>query len=242
MLQMGLFSAAAAALLTVTVQDLKQDFQETSAFYLENIYKLQAGDSNASLPFTPAQPPQFTAPRHAIWVNALLFASLCLDIFAAILAMMIREEISERLRITESPRYSPQSRARLREIIVSEFKTFPYMTIGLMLVVSGCFFFIGLSVYLFHISRAVFGAFVCFACLGCIAFTVIASWLEDVSVCSFVMYMRIKHNSSFIRRVSLGRNRQQGPTTSCWTDYSRPSSRIPTLCNTLRASLAFVDH
>jgi Family of unknown function (DUF6535) len=121
MLQMGLFSAAVAVLLTVTVQDLKQDFQETYAFYLENIYKLQVlGDFNASCPFTPAQPPQFTAPRHAIWVNALLFASLCLDIVTTILALMIREEVSTIIYFIESPHYNPQYWARVRERIVSE--------------------------------------------------------------------------------------------------------------------------
>ncbi|KAH9977314.1 hypothetical protein BGW80DRAFT_1456616 [Lactifluus volemus] len=40
--------AVVAALLSVTVADLKEDPQKTSAFYLENIYKLQLADSNAS--------------------------------------------------------------------------------------------------------------------------------------------------------------------------------------------------
>ncbi|KAH9955116.1 hypothetical protein BGW80DRAFT_1258326 [Lactifluus volemus] len=66
---MGLFSTSVAALLTVTVQDLRQSPQETANFYLENLYKLQfLADSNAPLPSTPAQPPPFSVPKFAIWV------------------------------------------------------------------------------------------------------------------------------------------------------------------------------
>ncbi|KAH9955112.1 hypothetical protein BGW80DRAFT_376507 [Lactifluus volemus] len=228
---MGLFSAAVAALLTLTVQDLKRDPQEMSAFYLENIYKLQfLGDFNASRPFTPARPPQFTAPRHAIWVNALLFASLCLDIFTVMLALAIREGVPRRLRYTESPKYSPQSRARLREMLVSE--RWISLAIVTILSFSGLFFFVGLFIYLFHINRAVFGAFLCCACLSWSTNYLLVYWTADVSVsyrafCSFVVYMQIKLNSSFIRRLSLGQNGQQGPTTVYWIDYLRLSSRIP---------------
>jgi Family of unknown function (DUF6535) len=196
MLQMGLFSAAVAALLAVTVQDLKQDPQETSAFYLENIYKLQIlGQANAFRPFTPAQPPQFTAPRHAVWVNALLFASLCLDIFTAMLAMAIREVVPRRLRLTESPQYSPQSRARLREILANE--RWISLAISTMLFFSGWFFFVGLSIYCFHINRAVFSVFICCTCLGWSTNFVLSYWIADVSVsygapCSFVVYVQIK--------------------------------------------------
>ena len=81
-LQMSLFSAVVAALLSVTVLDIKQDSQDTSASYLENTYELQVlANSNGSHPFTPAQPSQFSAPKYAIWVNTLLLMSLCLKIF-----------------------------------------------------------------------------------------------------------------------------------------------------------------
>jgi hypothetical protein len=90
-LQMGLFSAATAAIITVTVQDLKQNPQDTSTFYLENIYRLQvAADSNASRPLTPAQPPPFSAPNYTICMYIFLFMSLLLDIFTGLLAVVIR--------------------------------------------------------------------------------------------------------------------------------------------------------
>ncbi|KAH9972276.1 hypothetical protein BGW80DRAFT_1121939, partial [Lactifluus volemus] len=86
----GLFSAAVATLLTVTVQDLKQDPQDTSAFYLENIYKLQfIGSANAPRPSSPAQLPPFSLPIHAIMTNIFLFMSLCLNLFTAIVAILI---------------------------------------------------------------------------------------------------------------------------------------------------------
>ncbi|KAN0105295.1 hypothetical protein V8E52_010844 [Russula decolorans] len=43
----GLFSAAVAALLAMTVQDLRQDPHSTSSFYLGNIYEVLA-DQNAT--------------------------------------------------------------------------------------------------------------------------------------------------------------------------------------------------
>jgi hypothetical protein len=51
-LQTGLFSAAVAALLATTVQDLRQDPQDTSSFYLGNIYEVLADQNvtRASIP------------------------------------------------------------------------------------------------------------------------------------------------------------------------------------------------
>ncbi|KAH9967604.1 hypothetical protein BGW80DRAFT_1340405, partial [Lactifluus volemus] len=61
----GLFSAALAALLTVSVQDLKSNPQDTTAFYLANIYQLLADPnmSRASILATPVQQPDFSPPK-----------------------------------------------------------------------------------------------------------------------------------------------------------------------------------
>ncbi|KAH9959556.1 hypothetical protein BGW80DRAFT_107640 [Lactifluus volemus] len=69
----GLFSAAVAALLAVSIQDLRPNPQDTVAFYLANIYQLLADPniSRASTLATPATPPPFSPPRYAIWVNSL---------------------------------------------------------------------------------------------------------------------------------------------------------------------------
>ncbi|KAH9972993.1 hypothetical protein BGW80DRAFT_278309 [Lactifluus volemus] len=119
---MTLYSTVIAALLSVTISDLKQNPQDTSAFYLENMYKLQVlAGSNASLPSTPAQPPRFSAPKYAIWVNTLLFLSLCLNLFTAYLALWTRATLPEYLLDIGSPQFSPHYRARVLRILASEW-------------------------------------------------------------------------------------------------------------------------
>jgi Family of unknown function (DUF6535) len=186
-LQMSLFSAVVAALLSLTVPDLKQD---TSAFYLKNIYQLQVlSGSNTSLPSTPAQPPPFSAPTYAIWVNALLFMSLSLNIFIALMALWIQRRVSRYLSDTESPQFDLHYRARMREILATEFynlqATFPLIA---MLWLSTLLFFTGLSLYLFNINRVVFGAILGCICLCFIAFFFILHWLDTVSASHRVLF------------------------------------------------------
>ncbi|KAH9972930.1 hypothetical protein BGW80DRAFT_275275 [Lactifluus volemus] len=168
--QMGLFSAVVAALLVLTVPDLKQDPLDRPTFYLENIYNLQIlADSKASLPSTPAQPSQFSAPKYAIWVNTLLFLSLCLNIFTAYLALWIRGPVSREFLDTKSPEFSPHYRARKREALACEINdSLAISAIVVMLLLSPLFFFAGLSVYLFNINRAVFGPVLSCTCVFCI--------------------------------------------------------------------------
>ncbi|KAH9987551.1 hypothetical protein BJV77DRAFT_964731 [Russula vinacea] len=54
----GLFSAAVAALLALTVPDLRPNSQDTSAFYLGNIYGVLADPNatRASIPLPPIHP------------------------------------------------------------------------------------------------------------------------------------------------------------------------------------------
>ncbi|KAH9965681.1 hypothetical protein BGW80DRAFT_1178651, partial [Lactifluus volemus] len=89
----GLFSAALAALVAVSVQDLKPNSQDTSAFFLANIYKLLADPnvSRESILATPAQPPTFSPPKSAVWVNSLWFLSLVISLTCALLATMLQQ-------------------------------------------------------------------------------------------------------------------------------------------------------
>ncbi|KAH9959540.1 hypothetical protein BGW80DRAFT_1183447, partial [Lactifluus volemus] len=89
----GLFSAAVAALLAVSIQDLRPNPQDTAAFYLANIYQLLA-DPNISLASTLATPatlPPFSPPRYAIWVNSLWFLSLVISLTGALLATLLQQ-------------------------------------------------------------------------------------------------------------------------------------------------------
>ncbi|KAH9979656.1 hypothetical protein BJV74DRAFT_780202, partial [Russula compacta] len=89
----GLFSATIATTLTVSFQDLRPDPQETSSFYLGNIYQLLGNQntSNPSIPLTLAQPPAFSPPTYVIWVNALGFLSMAISLSSAVLAMLRQE-------------------------------------------------------------------------------------------------------------------------------------------------------
>ena len=179
---MSLFSAVVATLLSVTVPDLKQDPQDKSAFYLENIYKLQTlSGSYVSFPSTPAQPPPFSAPKYAIWVNVLLFMSLCLNILIVLTALWIRGFVPGYLWIIGNPSFSPQHRARINDILSSEFSDSPAVSsLVLMLYLSPLLFFLGLSIYLFNINRAVFGPVFSGTCLFFIVVCFATYWLAKV--------------------------------------------------------------
>ncbi|KAH9971382.1 hypothetical protein BGW80DRAFT_1460644 [Lactifluus volemus] len=99
----GLFSASVAALAAVSVQDLRPNPQDISAFYLKNIYQLLADPniSRAAILATPAEPPPFSPPRYAIWQWA-----------------------RDYLTVTQPPRYSPHKRARIRAFFANGVEKF----------------------------------------------------------------------------------------------------------------------
>jgi Family of unknown function (DUF6535) len=207
-LQMGLFSAVVAALLAVTLQDLRPDTQEKSAFYLEKLYELQfPGDSNGSLPSTPARPPPFSAPKYAIWANSLLFMSLIFDLCTAILAISIRRWMTKSLLFTRSLENSPHDRARVQDVIVNEYQdlnSLPAWVVRIMIHISAFLLWAGLSVYLFHYSKTVFivsfstGLFCFFSYVG------ILYWLGTVSGPSIPILSPCTHRSTLIRRLFAG--------------------------------------
>ncbi|KAI0246408.1 hypothetical protein BJV78DRAFT_151817 [Lactifluus subvellereus] len=161
----GLFSAAVAALLAVTVLDLKQTSQDRSAFYLEQIYQFQVlADSNASRPSTPAKPPPFSAPKYAIWVNSLWFLSLAMSLTGALLAILQQQWARRYLRVTQPPRYTPHERARMREFFSNgvDKLLLPWAVeaVSTLIHISLSLFFTGLLIYLFNINHTVFLAVV----------------------------------------------------------------------------------
>ncbi|KAI0246412.1 hypothetical protein BJV78DRAFT_1135221, partial [Lactifluus subvellereus] len=150
----GLFSAAVAALLAVTVLDLKQNPQDTSAFYLEQIYQFQVlANSNVPRPSTPAQPPSFSAPKYTIWVNSLWFLSLAMSLTGAMLATLQQQWARRYLRMTQPPRSSPHERARMREFFSNGVDKLRFSwaveAVPTLIHMSLFLFFIGLLIYLF---------------------------------------------------------------------------------------------
>ncbi|KAI0293675.1 hypothetical protein B0F90DRAFT_1642276, partial [Multifurca ochricompacta] len=89
----GLFSARVAALLAVSIQDIRPNPQDTSAFYLQSIYKVisNASTTQAPTPLTLANPPAFSPPKYAVWVNALWFLSFVISLTCAMLATLLQQ-------------------------------------------------------------------------------------------------------------------------------------------------------
>ena len=158
----GLFSAAVAALVAVSVQDLKQSSQDISAFYLASIYQILA-DSNGSQVLIPPTLPNpttpFSPPTSAVWVNSLWFLSLVISLTCALLATFLQQWARRYMRVTQT-RYSPHKRARIRAFFAEgvEKLHLPWAVEALpaLLHLSLFLFFAGLAVFLFNINHTVF--------------------------------------------------------------------------------------
>jgi Family of unknown function (DUF6535) len=203
--QMGLFLAVIAAILAVTIQDLKPDTQEKSAFYLEKLYELQfLGDSNGSRPSTPAQPPPFSAPTYAIWANSLLFMSLTFDLCTAILTISTRRWMVKSLLFTRSLKNSPHDRARVQDVIVNKYQDFNslhILVIRAMIYISALLLWAGVSVYLFHFSKTVFIVYLSTGLFCLFSYVCIIYWLQMVSGPSIPIFSSCTHRSTLIRRL-----------------------------------------
>jgi hypothetical protein len=164
--QSGLFSATVAALLTVSIPDLKPNPQDTSAFYLRNLYQLSA-NPNASYPSIPsalAEPPAFSPPRYAIWVNSLWFLSLAVSLSGATVAMLFRNWAVQYISVTQPPCDTSDKQARIRAIF-AKGNPGPNTNWGategpVFLQLSILLFITGGIIYLFNINRSVFYAVV----------------------------------------------------------------------------------
>ncbi|KAH9057279.1 hypothetical protein EDB87DRAFT_1793416, partial [Lactarius vividus] len=174
----GLFSAAVASLISVSIQDIRPNPQDTSNFYLANIYQtLKDPGSNISSSL-PASPPPFSPPNHAVWVNALWFLSLAISLTCALLATLLQRWARRYLKVTQ-PRYSPHKRARIHAFFFEGVDKFllPWAVEALptLLHISLFLFFAGISVFLWNINLTISNLVlswigVCTALYGCITF------------------------------------------------------------------------
>ena len=160
--QAGLFLATTVTFITITFQDLTQDPQDVSAFYLKNIYQLLATlDSNSltSIPPTLAEPPAFTPPRYALYVNSLFLLSGVLSAAAALSAILRQQWAKRYIMATQQPSHTPHQRARIRAIFVVDTKGPDIMpgsgVAALYLPLSVILFFVGGLIYLLNINRFV---------------------------------------------------------------------------------------
>ncbi|KAN0126379.1 hypothetical protein V8E52_000019 [Russula decolorans] len=174
----GLFSAALAALLSISIQGIQPSPQDTSAFYLRNIYHLLANTTSSQpivLP-TPSDPPPFSPLKSAVVVNALWFLSLSMSLTGALLAVFIQQWALSYLQVTQG-RYTPRDRARIRTYHAEGLEKLYLhrVTRGVPILIhlSLFLFFSGLPVFLFNVNRTVFNVVVtwlaiCVAGYACI--------------------------------------------------------------------------
>ncbi|KAN0140472.1 hypothetical protein V8E53_001681 [Lactarius tabidus] len=171
----GLFSAVLASLISVSIQDLRQNPQDTSNFYLANIYQATINPSNNSSSL-PSSPPPFSPPNYAIWVNALWFLSLVISLACALLATLLQQWARRYLQITHS-RYSLDKRARIRAFFSEgvEKCLLPWAVeiLPTLLHISLSLFFASLVVFLCNVNLTIFKwvlswVGLCMALYGCI--------------------------------------------------------------------------
>jgi len=163
-IQTGLFAATVAGLLTVSLQDLKPNFQRASAFYLENIYQV-LGNPNASqisTTYSLVSPPNLSPPRYVIWVNSLWLLSLLISLTGAAFASLVQHWVYRYITVTQQPFHTPDQRARIRAFFANR-PWGPYVTWGsdrppFYLHISLFLFMAGCAIYLFNLNRAVFYA------------------------------------------------------------------------------------
>ena len=161
-IQTGLFSAAVAALLAVTVQDLRPNSQDISAFYLGSIYQVLADPNvtRTSISSPLRKPPPFSPPRYTVWVNSLWFLSLVMSVSCALWATSLHQWARRYIRLTQPERCSPEKRARMRAFFANgvEKLHIPWAVEGLptLLHLSLFLFFGGLAIFLFNVHQKVF--------------------------------------------------------------------------------------
>ena len=161
----------------MSIQDIRQNPQDTSNFYLSNIYQTLA-DPNGSNTSTspPPSPPPFSPPNHAVWVNALWFLSLVISLTCALLATLLQQWARRYLKITQS-RHSPHKRARIRaffsEGVEKCLLLWAVDALPSLLHISLFLFFAGLVVFLSNVDLTIFKLVLswvslCAALYGCL--------------------------------------------------------------------------
>ena len=161
----------------MSIQDIRQDPQDTSNFYLANIYQTLADPSRSNISSSlPASPPPFSPPNYAVWVNALWFLSLVISLTCALLATLLQQWARRYLKVTQ-PRYALHKQARIRAFLSEGvdkcFLPWTVEALPTLLHISLFLFFAGLVVFLWNVDLTIFKLVlswvgICTALYGCI--------------------------------------------------------------------------
>ncbi|KAH9993489.1 hypothetical protein BJV74DRAFT_950824 [Russula compacta] len=134
----GLFSAAIAALVVVSMGNLQPDAQSISNFFLAEL---------------------FTPSPSAVWVNSLWLLSLLISLTCALLATSLQQWARRHVKVTAS-RYSLPEQARMRAFFAAGIETlnFAYFVQALPFLVhlSLLLFFAGFLVFVFGENATIF--------------------------------------------------------------------------------------
>jgi hypothetical protein len=146
-------------LLAVSIQNIVQNPQNASPFYLALIYQ-QLNGTHAPIPLGLPDPTvKFIPPTSGVWVNGLWFLSLVVSLTCALLSTLLQQWARRYLRVAY-PRYKPHKRARIRAFYKHgvEKLRIPWAVelLPALLHISLFLFFAGLSVFLFSIQHTIF--------------------------------------------------------------------------------------
>ena len=180
----------------MSFQDLRPDPQETSAFYLAGIYQLlgNPNTSTAPIPLTLAQPPAFSPPIYAIWVNVLGFLSMVIALAGAVVATLGQEWAHRYIRVTQQTELSPEKRARVRAIFAKdtqgawEYSVWGHAS-GRLTVYLHCsllLFITAALIYLYNTCHAVFSAVLCLVSLFATGYAITS--VEAISKLDVLFY------------------------------------------------------
>ena len=175
----------------MTVPDLKPNSQDISAFYLGNIYEVLAdpNTTRASIPSPVAQPPPFSPPRYAIWVNSLWFLSFVISLTCALLATSLHQWSNRYLMVTQPAWSSPEKRARIRAFYALGAEqmhiSWVVEALPMLLHLSVFLFFGGLVIFLFHVDHTIFSS--------------VTWWigLSSIVYASITVMPIVRHNSPY---------------------------------------------
>ena len=153
----------------MSIQDLRPNSQDTSAFYLGNIYQILA-DPNVTVPPTSTlspviKPPLFSPPRYAVLVNSLWFLSLIISLACALLSTLLQQWARRYIRVTQPARCNPEKRARVRAFFAGGMENmclpFAVETLPALLHLSVFLFFSGLVIFLLNVNHDVYLCVIC---------------------------------------------------------------------------------
>jgi Family of unknown function (DUF6535) len=142
------------------------NLQNTSAFYLENIYRILSDSGSSRAPFsaTVTSSLLFSPPKYVVWVNSLWVLSLVISLTCAGLATLVQQWARRYVKFIERPRYNPHQRMRVRTFfsygVVKFHVSWVIEALLLLIHISLFLFFAGILVFLHAITHPLFGAVV----------------------------------------------------------------------------------